>query len=93
MVCAPFVVIPSGGGGNGPCGLPTCYKCIGTSCTVCTSTTDTACIFSTNVCGSGCGGVVGGGACSDPLKLGCTYNIPNTYLAAGFFVLLMMLKK
>ena len=28
-----------------------------------------------------------------PGKLGCTYNIPNTYLAAGFFVLLMMLKK
>jgi hypothetical protein len=35
----------------------------------------------------------GGGVCNDPLDKGCTYNIPNTFIAAGAFVFIMMMAK
>lgn len=43
------------GGGHGPCGEYTCYKCDATkNCVKCTDIADTACTFSTSSCGSGC---------------------------------------
>lgn len=35
----------------------------------------------------------GGGVCNDPLDKGCTYNIPNIFIAAGVFVFIMMMAK
>ena len=35
----------------------------------------------------------GGGICKDPMNLGCTSGIPNTYLIGGAVLMMMMMKK
>ena len=81
-LCAP-------GTGNGACGLPICYRCDGISC-IQDNTNGT---FTTNACGTGCDTGTVGKVCNDPLKIGCTSGIPNTYIVVGAFVFMMMMKK
>jgi hypothetical protein len=42
---------------------------------------------------SGCKEPVDTKACNDPLKLGCTSGIPNSYLVGGALLFMMMMKK
>jgi hypothetical protein len=44
-------------------------------------------------CNSGTVPPVVGKVCNDPMKWGCTYGIPNTYVIVGAFAFMMMMQK
>ena len=67
------------------------YSC-NSSTNICVQNSGTANTDGCTAAGQVCG-VTGGGACNDPLKLGCVGSIPITYIAAGLFMFMMMQKK
>lgn len=69
------------------------YHCPGKGL-ACESKTDGSGEFSTSQACKDAGCTVSGGAaCNDPMKWGCTAGIPNTYLAAGALMFMMMMKR
>jgi hypothetical protein len=69
----------------------------GYNCDACTVLVNQGKYATTNDCNIGCTTIppVAGKVCkdSDPLKIGCISGIPDTYIVAGAFFLIMMMKK
>ena len=61
------------------------YKCVNNVCT--SDNCDGSGTMSAG-CGTGCGSV-----CKDPLSLGCTSGIPNTYLIGGVLLAYVLISK